>query len=857
VRLPVEETRENLTAALAGRAPGRVLLRAPTGSGKSTRVPGMLVESGVSAGRVLVVQPRRIAARMLAEFVARSAGTKVGANVGYAVRFESRYSAATRIVYVTDGVLQRWMREDPGLSGVGAVIFDEFHERRLASEIALARVMDLQEATRPELKVVVMSATLEVAGLADYLAPCEVVETSGREHPVGIVHRRDPPPKRGRSGRVEPAPVWVRAVEACREEVTAMERDEKDGGGGTVPPRILIFMPGAFEIRKTQELLERASWRRGWEVKPLYSALAPQRQWEAVSESGGPRIIVSTNVAETSITIDGVRRVIDSGLARIACYDTRRGIDTLTIGKISRAAAEQRAGRAGRTGPGRCVRLWSEADHVRRAAFETPEVRRVDLAEAVLYLKAAGVEDPRWFRWLDAPDEQSLERAEKLLDFLGATDRQGALTDVGRRLARYPLHPRAARLLDAAQAEGCAAEGCFVAAVLQSEGVFARGATRSQRGEFQRDGDRSDFEADWRACEVAEGMRFDAGRCGVLGIQARRCRETLQVWRQLCGLAGRPEARPGHVDFEAHRERLARAMLAAFGDHVAQRVSEGSLTCRVVGGRRGKLDEASVARGGRLFAAAELTEVEGRELQAHLSHGVVVEEEWLRELFPEAWKSEAAVVFDEQARRVTARRRVLYHDLVLEEKDGGEVPEDTAAALLAERVLDGTLKLKKWDGRVERWLARVAFVAETTPELGLDPIGEEGKRILLERVCRGAKSYREIKEREVWPALREWLSAAQAGALEHHAPERIRLPNGVEAKVRYEAGAPPTIALRVQQLYGVEVTPRIAGRPVRVQVLAPNQRPWQVTQDLPSFWKNGYPQMKKDLAGRYPKHEWR
>ena len=830
-------------------------MRAPTGSGKSTGVPAMILQASQVEGMIVVVQPRRIAARLLAGFVARSLGVKLGEEVGYAVRFDTCYGERTRIVYVTDGVLQRWLRDDPELEGVGAVLFDEFHERRLASDLSLARVLDLQEGGRPELRVLVMSATLETAGLADYLHPCEVLEAGGRMYPVEISHQPPPPPRRGRHGAMENVPVWEQVGKACREEIFVRNEGRESGGSGG--ERMLVFLPGAYEIRRTVELLERSSWARGWEVKALYSALSPAAQAEAIDPGETPRIIVATNVAETSITIDGVIAVIDSGLARIASYDARRGIDTLTIRKISQAAAQQRAGRAGRTGPGRCVRLWSERDHARRPEFERPEVHRVDLAEAVLYLKAGRVGEVREFRWLDTPEEDSLRRAERLLEMLGAVDGEGAITEVGASMARYPLHPRAARLLEAAEEEGCVAEACFAAAVLQGGGVFARKATRAQRGHFQGDGDRSDFEAQWRACEAAESMRFDPVRCGESAIHARQTRETLQVWKQLCALAGRPSVRSGQVAMEELRVPLGRAVLAAYGDHVAVRTSQGSLACRVAGGRRGKLDEGSVAREAMVLVATGMTEVQGREMTVHLRHAVRVEEEWLRELFPMGFRKEAGAVFDEVARRVVVRRRVMFHDLVIEEKEGGEVSEEEAAALLADHIVGGSLQLKRWDAKVERWIARVAFVARSMPELGISPIGDEEKKLIVTQVCRKARSYREVKDREVWPVLRDWLSAPQSAALESYAPERIELANGVGAKVGYETGKDPSIALRVQQLYGVRETPAISGRPVQVQILAPNQRPWQVTQDLESFWESGYPRMKKDLAGRYPRHEWR
>ena len=853
VPLPVFDIRKELEERL--RESGRVLLRAPTGSGKSTGVPVILLEGELAEGLIVVVQPRRIAARLLAGFVARSLGVKLGEEVGYAVRFDTRYGDHTRIVYVTDGILQRWLRDDPELQGVGAVIFDEFHERRLASDLSLARVLDLQEGQRPELRVLVMSATLETAGLAEYLKPCEVLEAGGRMYPVEMSYRPPPAPRRGKHGAMESVPVWEQVGKVCRDEI--MARASPEGSAGKNGERILIFLPGAFEIRKTVELLERSSWSRGWEVKPLYSALSPVAQGEAVGPGTMPRIIVATNVAETSITIDGVVSVIDSGLARIAAFDARRAIDTLTVEKISKASAQQRAGRAGRTGPGRCVRLWSERDHSRRREFEDPEVHRVDLAGAVLYLKAGGVGEIRQFRWLEAPGEDSLQRAEHLLEMLGAVDATGSLTETGASMARYPLHPRAARLLEAAEEEGCVAEACFAAAVLQAEGVFTRKATRAQRAEFQEEDDRSDFEAEWRACEAAEVMRFDPVRCGELGIHGRQARETLQAWKQLCSLVGRPSIRSGQVAMEELRGPLGRSVLAAYGDHVAVRTSRGSLACRVVAGRRGKLDEGSVAREGGMLVATGMTEVQGREMTVRLSHAVRVEEEWLRELFPVGFREEEGATFDEVARRVVARRRVMFYDLVIEEKEGGEVRDEEAATLLAEHIVSGSLKLKRWDAKVDYWIARVDFLSQSMPELEISAIGEEEKKLIVTQVCRKARSYREVKDREVWPVLREWLSPPQSSALESYAPERIELSNGVTVRVAYEVGKDPSISLKVQQLYGVRETPAISGRPVQVQVLAPNQRPWQVTQDLKSFWESGYPQMKKDLAGRYPKHEWR
>lgn len=846
VDLPVFELREELRKALSGIDRPRVLLRAPTGSGKSTGVPLMLLEEKVVEGTILVVQPRRIAARMLGEYVAGLRKGKVGEEVGYAVRFDTKYGKQTRVVYLTDGVLQRWMGEDPELLGVGAILFDEFHERRLASDLALARALELQEASRPDLALMVMSATLETGGLREYLEPCQLLEAGGRMYPVEIEHKAAPPPKRGRRGAMEAVPLWEQVGVGCRKVL----EEVKDG-------RVLVFLPGAFEIRKTQELLEGSAWAKGWEVKPLFSALSPERQREAVGPGNRPRIILATNVAETSITIDGIRAVVDSGVARKAAYDPRREIDTLTIAKISKAAADQRAGRAGRTGPGRCLRLWSAGDHAKRADYETPEVRRVDLAEAMLYLKAAGVEDLREFRWLEAPEDASLLRAEGMLRSLGALEEDGEINGLGKFLARFPLHPRSGRLLAAALGEDCVAEACFAAAVLQSDGVFTRKASRAEREKFQWEDDWSDFEAEWRACEAASKVRFSPTACAPMGIHAKQAREVMQGWEQLCRLAQREGMAPGKVTMDSRGKELARAMLAAYRNHVAVRTSASSLACRVVGGRRGKLDDGSVARNASVFVAAEMTEVQGREMTVHLNRGVRIERAWLEEFFPGGLKEIAGAEYDVTARRVLSRRRVIFDDLVLEEKEGGEAPDDESAALLADQVEEGNLVLKKWDGSVERWIGRVNFLAEAMPELELPSIGDEERRFLIEQVCVGARSYREIKDRDPWRALREWLSGPQAAGMEAYAPEKITLENGKVAKVRYQNGRPPCIGLKVQLLYGVEKTPEIAGTKVLVEVLAPNQRAWQTTQDLEGFWERGYAQMKKDLAGRYPKQDWR
>ncbi len=826
----------------------RVLLKAPTGSGKSTSVPGMLADAGIS-GKILVIEPRRMAARLLAGWVARQRNATLGREVGYAIRFDTKYRADTQIIFLTDGVFQRWLHDDPQLAGVGAVIFDEFHERRLAVDIALARCLDLQEGARPDLSLVVMSATLETAALADYLAPAISLEAGGRTHPVSMLYRTDRLPVNDRRGGPQrETPVWEKMVNVCREAMTM-----PDAGN------ILMFLPGTHEIRRTVELLQNSGIAKGWEVFPLYSALPPAAQEAAIAPGSRPKIIVATNVAETSLTIDGVRTVIDSGLARTASFEPRRGINTLLITKISRAAAEQRAGRAGRTAPGRAYRLWSEADHARRAEFETPEVRRVDLAEATLLLKAASISEVRNFRWFDAPEEFSLARAEHLLHDLGALDAEGILTDQGKKMASLPLEPRFSRLMLAGQEQGCVAETAFIAATVQGDGMFTNQRGGPGRKDFIFPDDHSDFAGEWRAFGSAEAMGFDPRRCDQVGVMARGAREVAQGFDRLGTLAKRFGWEWHDVDFQTNRAAVGKAMLAAFSDRLAIRSSQGTLACKLVGNRKGKLDEDSCARNAPAFVAAEITEVEAREIITHLRRATAIDPAWLAELFPKDLTLSDGAAWDDTRRRVVARKETKFRDLVLEGKESDHgVNLDTAARILATRVLTGELDLKNWDHSVTQWTTRLASLGRWMPELGMPSWTDEDRVDAVSQICHGAVSYKEIKEANVWQVLRDWLSAGQREALDSFCPERVNLPNGQTAKVTYAAGTDPFISVRVSHLFGMWETPTIAsGRvPLLIHILTPGQKPWQMTKDLKGFWASGYAQMKKEIAGRYPRHPW-
>ncbi|MDQ3200182.1 MAG: ATP-dependent helicase HrpB [Verrucomicrobiota bacterium] len=847
--LPIYELEDELVRSLAARP--RLILQAPTGSGKSTQVPQILLDRGLlGQGEVVILQPRRLATRLLASRVAVERGGRLGDEVGYQIRFEKVASKKTRIRFVTEGILLRQLLQDPELRGVAAILFDEFHERHLYGDITLARTAQLQETTRPDLKLVVMSATLESDKLEKYLAPCPILTSSGRMHPVAIEYLTKPV-------RAENYPIWDLAADELGRLARQTEGD------------VLVFMPGKYEITRTISALRASPVSDRFVALPLYSELPPGEQDAALRQYDKRKVIVATNVAETSLTIDGVRVVIDAGLARIARFDPRRGINTLFIEKISRAAADQRAGRAGRTAPGHCLRLWTESEHLERAAQELPEVKRLDLAEVVLTLKASGIEDIAAFRWLEPPDPKALESAEQLLTDLGALGSAGGapalagkLTALGRRMLAFPVHPRYARMLLAAEEQGCVRAVTLIAALTQGRNLLRRAEGKEMRGEredFFGSDDESDLFILLRAFRFAEKNNFDSRRCARLGVNAGAAREAAQLWEQFLAI-GRAEGLETS-EREAETGAIARCVLAGFPDQVAVRLDEGTLRCALVHNRRGVLARESVVHRARLLTASEIREIESSdgERQVLLSLATAIKLEWLEELFPDAVQEKTEVTFDSASRRVVGRTVVLFRDLVLTEKKSDRVPAAEAAALLAREVMAGTCPLKKWDHAVEQWIARLNFAARAFPELELPPIGDSDRALLIEQVCQGATSYKEIKERPVGPVLKSWLSTNQRAALDQLAPERIKLPNDRTAKIVYGADKPPTVAARIQDLYGVNngLALGAAQFPLRIEVLAPNHRPIQITEDLATFWRDSYPRIKQELQRKYPKHQWR
>lgn len=897
--LPIEQLREPLVAAL-GRMTGgkavaeqaglrRVVLAAPTGSGKSTQVPQMLIDEGLVAEgkQVLVLQPRRLAARMLAKRIAQERGTKLGEGVGFHIRFDRVYGKNTRIKFITEALLLRMLAADPQLAEVGALVFDEFHERNLYSDLGLAMALQMQKKHRPDLALVVMSATLEIDAVAAYLEPCTVLEAQGRTYPLTIRYS-------AAAARVAGAPVWEQAAHHFNR--LAAEHPQGD---------VLIFMPGAYEIRRTVEAVQATEQGRKCVVLPLHGQLPPAEQDAALERFDKRKVVVATNVAETSLTIDGITLVIDSGLVRQAAYDPHRGINTLLIENTSRASADQRAGRAGRTAQGLVLRLWGEREHEHRAARTEPEVRRVDLTETVLMLVDLGVRDLNAFPWFEKPKPAALAHAVSLLLDLGAVraerkhaersstqsaadaapaSAQGGgsagsgravgedslplleLTALGRRMAEFPLHPRYARLLLAAADYGCLWHAALVAAFSQGKSILLPLQNRErnrEREEVLGDAD-SDFVPLLRLWGMAHKQNYDIGFCRNWGIHAQAAREVEQVAAQFLRIASLQGLDAQAAQDGLDEEALRRCVLLAFSDQVGRRERAGTLVCSLVHGRRGELRRESFVQHASLFVAAAIDEIEMRgQSTVYLSLISAIEVNWLRELFPDDFSQSEQVVWDNKLKRVFARRLTRFRDLVLESEEAGEPPLDRAAELLAQAALDGELELKKWNHEVEQWIDRVNFLSLRAPELEIEPIDHDARKLILEQFCYGEVASKGVREKSPWQYLKDWLTAEQLHALEHMAPTHFTLPRRNRAtQLRYEPQHNRVVlSSRLQDFYDID--PRsltIGGGAIAlvVELLAPNGRPCHITESLEGFWEGStYQNIRKDLKGRYPKHEWR
>jgi ATP-dependent helicase HrpB len=764
--LPVDAILPEIIDSLK-RCPNLVI-EAPPGAGKTTRVPPSLLE--VVGGEVVVLEPRRIAARLAARRCAWELDEQVGQTVGYQVRFEEAVGPRTRLRFVTEGVLTRRLLSDPALKGVAAVVLDEFHERHLESDLALALLRRLQR-TRSDLRIVVMSATLDTNHVAQYLDGCPILRSEGQRFELSIKHLPHSP----------------KPLEAQLTDAVELLIDEEPSGD------ILAFLPGAAEIRRATRECQAVARRAGLLVLPLHGDLPLAEQDRAIAPASQRKLILSTNVAESSVTVEGVTAVVDSGLARIATYSQWTGLPTLHVGRVSKASAKQRAGRAGRTGPGRVLRLYTVEDYLRRPEHDAPEIVRSDLSQLCLALRAMRIEPNDSVDWLDAPPAAAVERAELLLDRLGATE------TMVQQLARYPLHPRLSRILTAAMERGVGEDGCIAAALLGSGARFEKN-------------------------DLLAAMDAD---------QDYRTRQQIEQLRRIA----RPSKQKHHND-----DALLMSVLAGFPDRVARRRTDSQVLLSTGA-------SAEVAGEPPQYEFMVAVDAEDRKDKALplIRMTARIEPEWLIDLFPDRVQEQSSVTWNRLAERVEAVSALLYDELVIQESRGAAPDPEAAAELLARKALEAGIDRFVDGDTLNEFVARAEFAGFEAPDL----------QQALRDLCLGLRSFTELKNAAVSfvSNLEQQFSTRQLNEI---APARIRLPNMRWTKVHYEPGKPPWIASRMQDFFGMHETPRVgrARTPVVVHLLAPNQRAVQTTTDLAGFWQRLYPQVRRELMRRYPRHSW-
>jgi len=764
--LPVDALLPEMITSLE-RNPSLVI-EAPPGAGKTTRVPPALL--GITSDEVVVLEPRRIAARLAARRVAWELGEQVGETVGYQVRFEEAIGPRTRLRFVTEGVLTRRLLSDPELKGVDTVVLDEFHERHLESDLALALLKRLQQ-TRPDLRIIVMSATLDAAPVAHYLDDCPILRSEGTLFEVSIDHLPYSP---------EPLHVQVRNA------VELLIREERTG-------HILVFLPGTAEIRRTMRECEAIAQRAGLLVLPLHGDLSPAEQDRAVLPTPQRKLILATNVAESSVTVEGVTAVIDSGVARFATYSPWTGLPTLHIGRVSKASAKQRAGRAGRTGPGRVLRLYPKEDYLRRTEHDTPEILRSDLSQLCLTLRAMRIPHFNNIGWLDAPPADAVENAESLLDRLGATG------SMAQKLTKYPLPPRLSRILVEALARGVGEDGCVAAALLGS-------GARSEKNDL------------------------------LAAIESQQDYRSIQHMEQLRRIA-RPPRQTTHDD-----DALLISVLLGFPDRVARRRA-GNQVLLSTG------ISAEVAGDPPSYEFMVAIDVEDRKDKPLplIRMTARIEPEWLIDLFPDRVREQSTVTWNRLTERVESVSSLMYDDLVIQESRDTVPDVEAAAELLARKALEVGIERFVDGDTLKHFIARVEFAGLEKPDVPQT----------LRDVCSGLRSFAELKSAALAfvPMLEQ---KTDSRLLQQLAPPGIRLQNGRQTKIHYESGKPPWISSRMQDFFGMRETPRVGldRTPVVVHLLAPNQRAVQTTTDLAGFWERLYPQVRRELMRKYPRHSW-
>ena len=826
--LPIEAVLPELTAALATAS--TVVLQAPPGAGKSTVAPLALLECDWLRGRrIIMLEPRRLAARAVAARMAQTRSEAVGRTIGHRMRMDTRVSRETRIEVVTEGVLTRMLQQDAALEGVGLVIFDEFHERSMQADLGLALTLDTQANLAPDLKVLVMSATLDAQGIAARLGNAPVVQSAGRTWPVETRYA-------GTGAPLLAGPAAGESVEALTTRIVRRALSDEPGD-------VLVFLPGAREIRRVQSQLQGGVLPQGTRVLPLYGELRPEEQDAALAPgaAGTRKVVLATNIAETSLTIDGIRIVVDAGLERRAVFDPVTGMGRLETARISRASADQRQGRAGRLAPGVCYRAWSEGAQRSLAAFSMPEILQSDLAGLALELAAWGVRDAATLVWLDPPPAATLASARDLLQRLDALDGNGRVTSRGREMARLPLHPRLAHMLTAARDLGCVPLAAELAALLSERDLLrAAGAA----------GD----------ADVRSRLALLQGESAPVGVDRgalQRARRTAHDLARQSGGAGAATATTQHA------AGLEGVLLAfAYPDRIARKRA-GADNRFVLANGRGAQFAQPQSLSQREFIVA--VDADDRDRDARITLAAPLSREDLDEFFSSHLSSIDEVHWDDREQAVVARRVTRVYELEIAERPLREVPGAAAAAAMLEGISRLGLAALPWNEDSRDLQARMEFVRTHAPpgvtqdwpavdDISLSATSDRWLLPWLEGVTRA----QHLSRLSMTQILRGLLTHAQQVRLEELAPTHFLAPTGSRIRIDYRDELAPVVAVRLQEVFGVLASPRLAAGqvPVTFKLLSPAQRPVQITRDLATFWQGSYADVRKDMRGRYPRHYW-
>jgi ATP-dependent helicase HrpB len=799
--LPIDAVLDELRRTLA--ANNAAVLVAPPGAGKTTRVPLALLDAPwLNGKKIIMLEPRRIAARASAERMARTLGERAGETVGYRVRFGSKISRATRIEVVTEGIFSRQILDDPELSDVAAVLFDEFHERSLDADLGLALARDAQTGLREDLRILVMSATLDGARVGKLLGDAPVVASEGRAFPVETRYL----------GRKADAPIERQMADAI---ATALRAD---------PGSVLAFLPGAAEIRRTQNFLGERVHDASIEIVPLFGALDAAVQDRAIAPApkGSRKVVLATSIAETSLTIEGVRIVVDCGLARVPRYEPDIGLTRLETVRASRAAVDQRRGRAGRTEPGVCYRLWDEPQTASLAAYTQPEILSADLSSLVLDLAQWGVHDPATLAFLDPPPAPALKEANSLLGELGALDADGRITAEGQSLRAMALPPRLARMIVDSHRLGAGEEAAAIAAILTERGLG---------------GDSVDLD-----------VRLDQFRRD-RSARASSARSLAQRWAQQVASTEGPAA-------EDISPSTGIMLALAFPDRVARNRGNGSFV--LANGRGAAVEQTSALARAPYIAVAELT---GTAAQGRILLAAPIAQEEIEARFADQIEDREEISFDRGAMALRARRKRTLHAITLSEAPVALSPSAETARIFAAGLVAAGLDRLPWSKALKQWRDRVMFLrraeGDSWPDLSDAALAADGENWLVP-VLYDKTSLKELSPGDLSDALMALLPWELRARLEREAPTHFEAPTGTMLAIDYEAEQGPTIAVRLQELFGLNSHPSIAkGKvPLVLELLSPAQRPVQVTRDLPGFWRGSYAAVRSDLRGRYPRHPW-